>query len=268
MTRRTDDLRGSLFDRVEELSRRFAQLLSEANPVAEVPAAPGWTVDDMAAHMVTVVRRYGQGPRGEGDWVRDPADLPGLNQRLIQELAPATMEERVREIREETSSVIAQIEGYGDDPPAFEFNGGERVRADDALGLLAGEFLVHGHDIAETTARPWPISAEDVETVLRGAEQVLPGFVDGSRAGGHSATYVVEVARGGAHRWRFDDGQLRCGVEASGPVDCHVRGRPGALLLVMYGRIPAWRAALTGKVFAWGRRPWLALSLADRFHNP
>lgn len=267
MVSRTDDSDG-LLARVDELGRRFEQVLSEADPEAAVPAAPGWTVHDVAAHMVTVVRRYGQGPRGEGDWVRDPVDLPGLNQRLIDELGPTTMDDLVRQIREETSSVIAQIDGYGAEPPAFEFNGGEQVRADDALGLLAGEFLVHGHDIAEASARPWPISAEDVETVLRGAEQVLPGFVDRTRAAGHSATYVIHVVGGSAHTWRFDDGQLHCGADAGGPVDCHVRGRPGALLLVMYGRVPAWRAALTGKVLAWGRRPWLGLSLADRFHNP
>ncbi len=63
MVRRTDDSDGLLLERVEELGRRFLDLLAEADPAAAVPAAPGWTVDDVAAHMVTVVRRYGQAGR-------------------------------------------------------------------------------------------------------------------------------------------------------------------------------------------------------------
>ena len=59
---------------------------------------------------------------------------------------------------------------------------------------------------------------------------------------------------------RTDFGGYISAADAAEPVDCRVRRAPRALLLVMYGRLPAWRAALTGKVWARGRRPWLALS--------
>jgi hypothetical protein len=47
-----------------------------------------------------------------------------------------------------------------------------------------------------------------------------------------------------------------------------IGGSPQAILLILYRRLSPWRAALTGRVVAWGRRPWLAFSLADRFYLP
>jgi hypothetical protein len=41
-----------------------------------------------------------------------------------------------------------------------------------------------------------------------------------------------------------------------------------AFLLVMYRREPPWPFILRGRLLAWGRRPWLGLSLARRFHTP
>ena len=52
-------------------------------------------------------------------------------------------------------------------------------------------------------------------------------------------------------------------------IDCHIGGSPQAILLILYRRLSRWSASLTGRVAAaWGRRPWLAFSLADRFYQP
>jgi hypothetical protein len=53
-----------------------------------------------------------------------------------------------------------------------------------------------------------------------------------------------------------------------GPVDVHVSADPAALLLVVYRRQSQWRHLAGGRLLAWGRRPWLALTLVGRFHNP
>lgn len=258
----------SAFSRIEQLSQRFAELVATGPPATPVSGSPGWTVRDVVAHMATVVPRYVQGLRGGGAWVDDPADLPALNEQLLRELGPVPVPELVDRIRSDVRSLLAQIRGYGDEVPTFRFNGGESVRSDDALGLLAGEFLVHGRDIADVLDRRWPITVGDVEMALHGVEQVLPGFVDPDRAADHHATYEILLRGGGTYRWRFEGGNLDCQADRDGPVDCRIRGEAAALMLVMYGRVPAWRVALTGRVFAWGRRPWLALSLAARFHNP
>ena len=50
--------------------------------------------------------------------------------------------------------------------------------------------------------------------------------------------------------------------------DCRISADPSAFLLVNYRRRAPWRYVSTGRIVAWGRRPWLGLGLAGRFHRP
>jgi hypothetical protein len=40
------------------------------------------------------------------------------------------------------------------------------------------------------------------------------------------------------------------------------------MLLVFYGRISKWPPVLTGKILAWGRKPWLGLSMTKFLTTP
>ena len=51
-------------------------------------------------------------------------------------------------------------------------------------------------------------------------------------------------------------------------MDCHVSADPVALLLVSYGRRSQWVPVLTGKLLAWGRKPWLGLRLVRYLVTP
>jgi hypothetical protein len=53
-----------------------------------------------------------------------------------------------------------------------------------------------------------------------------------------------------------------------GAVDRHVSADPVALLLVAYGRQTQWIPAVTGKLVAWGRKPWLGLRLVSYLVAP
>ena len=43
---------------------------------------------------------------------------------------------------------------------------------------------------------------------------------------------------------------------------------PATLLLLLFGRIGQWPAILTGKLFAWGPKPWLGPQLRQVLRNP
>jgi hypothetical protein len=54
-------------------------------------------------------------------------------------------------------------------------------------------------------------------------------------------------------------------------VAAHVGGGaadPWSFLLVLYGRSGPLKPALTGRILAWGRRPWLAFTLPTLFRKP
>ena len=104
--------------------------------------------------------------------------------------------------------------------------------------------------------------------ILEGLAPILPGWVDPERARGLTATFQVRLRGQATHVFRFQDGRLRVDPDREPPIDVRISGDPAALLLVLYRRQSPWRHIARGRLVAWGRRPWLALSFAGRFHEP
>jgi uncharacterized protein (TIGR03083 family) len=253
---------------VRAATERFCDLISSLpDPAAPLPGS-SWTVREAVAHVATVAPRYAQGARNEGEWVADPRDLAALNDRQIRQLGPLDLPTMADQLRGEVDALIAQLDRYGPRLPEFRFHGGEQVTADASLGILLGELLVHGWDLARLTRRSWPITGPDLELVIRGLEPILPGWVNPAAAHRHTATYAIRVRGGRTHTWSFNSGKLTVGAPAGHRPDVHIGGRPDTLLPVLYQRIPPWRAALTGRVLAWGPRPQLAFGLPRKFHRP
>jgi hypothetical protein len=222
-------------------------------------------------HVVTVVPRYAAGPEGRGAWAPTPTVLPALNDDEIRALGRPPMGELTGRLLRDLADLHAQIRAYGPAVPTFRFHGGSSIAADQALGILLGELVVHGNDIATALRRPWPIDPAHVELILQGVNPILPGWVDPAGAAGLSATFELRLRGQGTHVWSFADGRLvtaRVGAPGAGVPDVHISGDPAYLLLLLYRRVPQWRGIATGKLLAWGRRPWLAFTLTSRFHKP
>ena len=66
----------------------------------------------------------------------------------------------------------------------------------------------------------------------------------------------------------FAGGTLTVGPCGTRRPDVTVLADPVAFLLVAYGRTSQWSAMATGKLLAWGRRPWLAVRLTSYLVRP
>ncbi len=254
---------------IDLVTDRFAALVTAApDPAVQVPTSPDWTVRDVAVHLATVVVRYADGPEGRGVWTETPLDLPALNHDQIAALGASTVGDLAASLRRELATLQAQIQGYGNNMPSFRFHGGERVRADIALGILLGELLVHGWDVARALRRPWPIDPGHAALIFEGLNPVLPGWVKPDRVRGLTAGFEIRLRGQASHVWAFRDGRLHVNPRDQGQVDVHISADPAAFLLVCYRREPQWKHIATGQMLAWGRRPWLALTLISRFHTP
>ena len=135
-------------------------------------------------------------------------------------------------------------------------------------GLMLGEVVLHGYDVAFAAGRPWPIDPIDAGLSLGGFAPVLGLIVDPDRTRGLSAGYGIELRGGAAMTVRFTDGVY--GLEAAGAasVDVTISADPVAFLMVATGRLSRYEAIALGLLSAGGRCPELALGFPDLFLNP
>jgi hypothetical protein len=77
----------------------------------------------------------------------------------------------------------------------------------------------------------------------------------------------LRVRGGSSYVLCIEDGEGRVASKGA-QVDCTMSVDPVAFLLVSYGRRPLWRAALTGKMLVWGRKPWTAIAFQRHIVTP
>ncbi|MEU7219454.1 maleylpyruvate isomerase N-terminal domain-containing protein [Nocardia iowensis] len=263
----TPPTRAQMANAASRAAEQFIDLvLSAPDPAAPVPATPGWSITDVFGHVAMEPARYRDLARGKGNWPTRVTDLPAFNAEQIRTLPTRNRTELAAILRDGLASFLNIIEGFGDNQPLMNFDGDQRVRADRSLGTLIGEFVVHGHDIAKALGRPWPIPPHVVPMITLGQHQVLPGWINSTEAAGHTATYEFRLRKLATHIYQFSDGHLTIDPPDPGRIDVHISAEPVTALLLNYGRIDPWLPTLTGKLLAWGRRPWLAGRLVTLFH--
>ncbi len=240
-----------------------------------------WTVGDTAAHLVVVFRaftdaiegrlEYWDDRYGEGD-VRTWARLAEGNARTLSEVAGRD-DPRVlaRELRHGVHVFLAATADRSPDSTIrTPWYGEGRTRV---LGcmmcLVLGELVIHGFDIARGLRRPWPIDPNHARRIIGGVfTHMIPLVVNPETTKGLRASYQIDVKGGPRFIVRFDDGTATVEPAGSRSVDCHLVGDPVTMLLFGYGRIGQWGKIASGKLRAWGRKPWLGLSFKRFLLNP
>jgi uncharacterized protein (TIGR03083 family) len=252
------------------LSDRVARLLESApDPRAPVPGLV-WTVRDVGAHLAAGLEAYGSYAAGSTKAVFDITDIPGgsltrSSRAVLDTESECDLAILGSRMRRGAADLLEASEGRATDEVVM-WNG-QPVGLGSLVGIGAGELLLHGSDLAKALGKSWPIAPDEARLVLSSALPLLPLLVNPETAANVTASYELQVRGGGRLTLEFARGTLTVGP-AGKPVDCHVSAEPVALLLVSYGRISQWRPALTGKMVAWGRRPWLGLRLTHYLVPP
>lgn len=260
----------SRFDYIDAALTTGARFLELVDGVEDtetrLPHTPGWTLVDCLGHVALAPTRFLALARGEGEWCRDALDVPDFNAKQIANLPTRDVRVLADRLRDDLDTLVDAVSHFNARVPQMRFDGDRLIRADAALGILIGEFVVHGHDIARAVGAQWWVEPDVVLMIIRGRQQILPSWVDSAGAAGHDATYDIRL-RGCSERYiyEFTDGDLVINPPEPRRPDVHISVDATTALLAEYGRIsPAW-AALTGRAFAWGSKPWLAPRLASRF---
>jgi hypothetical protein len=134
---------------------------------------------------------------------------------------------------------------------------------------LVTHMLGHGYDLARALRRPHMIDRERVALSLPFLLTAMPRVLDPAAAAGRTGSYRI-VLRGGGPRFGvvLTDGEVAVGAEPPARPDCTIVTEPVTFLLMALGRCGPNGAMARGKIFAWGRKPWLAPRFPGYFVAP
>jgi uncharacterized protein (TIGR03083 family) len=232
-------------------------LASAAAVPLDLPATRGlaWTLGETSLHLAGGPALYADFARGRA--LPEPTiDLgPVFARRMaaVPERIPSVLARRLEANTRRYLADTAELPAAHPVP----FFGGVTIELAAQSAILLGEFVVHGHDVARSIGRPWPIEAAHARLIVAAVTAVLPRYVDRARAAGLTATYQVRLRGGPSFQVRFDRGTATVGPPQPGAADCRLTVDPVTFLLVAYGRRSQWPGILRGQLRAWGRRPWL-----------
>ncbi|MGH9279771.1 MAG: SCP2 sterol-binding domain-containing protein [Acidimicrobiales bacterium] len=257
---------------VASASGRLATLLrSVQHP--EAPALGRWNLTEVAVHLSHTLDATVAMASGAGVGLSDLWDLSTLNQMLVTAEGERDLPALADRIVTTSTRLVALARAAAEDDlrpwllPAVE------LPFSTLTCQALSELIVHGHDIAKAEGAPWPIRRADASMVLRGYLFPVLGaagsaLVNKEAAAGVKATYDIHLRGGGRAMFRFDDGLSVTPGPATPPVDCHLSVDPATFLLVAWGRMNQAGGIATGKLFAYGRKPWLGLKLRSLLRNP
>ena len=250
----------------ERAGAAFAALLRGApDGDARVPGLD-WTVADLGAHVVSGARLYAAGIETDEGGFWPDLDSPAHNAAEIAATPERDPSTQADAIDAELPRLRAAWRSRAAE--RVPWHGGLRLDVRDQAAIHLGDLLVHGVDLSRALRRPFPIDRADVALVIEGVASVAPHYVDRDAALGFTATYGLHVRGDGDHTFRFDDGALTVTPGRPPRADCRLSADPVAFLLTGYGRLAVAKAALTGKVVSYGRKPWLGLRFGSLLRSP
>lgn len=243
---------------VRATSGELVQLLSTVqNPAAR--AIGDWSIEDLAAHLTDVYESYPRYIRNEGRLFDRPADITAHNAAVVEAGKGTDVKEAAQRIAA-AARELDELLAHADPTSVVRWHGGAELPMTTLAAIPGSEAIVHGYDIASAEDRSFQPDRSHAALVLANLLHLLPLYVNEQAAARTTATYDLRLKGGGRRFLTFEAATLEVS-ETGGRPDCVVLADAATFLLIGYNRIGQWRPALTGKVVAWGRKPWLALRL-------
>jgi hypothetical protein len=244
----------------EVVPRLVAVVRSVADPNS--PSVGTWTVGDVGAHLAHVFRADTDAIAGRPvpEAIVTKTGIAEATARILAEDSerdPAVLADRMTSLATEFDDAAARSRST-----TVDWLQGIRLPPSAVACHLLNECLIHGHDIAKATGRPWPIQRHHallaIETFVMPLIAALPptAFVDQEQAGSFRARVELRLRGGRPTVMVFDRGSLTLETGRAGDVDAHISADPATFMLVFIGRQGIWKPLLEGKLTAWGLRPW------------
>lgn len=252
----------------DEVAPAVLELVRHAGDSARMVKGCDWSINQLVAHLVSGLECYRDILRGKDSPFASvrAAHVAVLNQAFLDHIL--RRDEGLPDQLEHAQKVWRELITSETLPSTVRYHLGQPVAPMRVAAALLYEPIIHGHDLAMTLGRPWPITPGHVALIMWGLAPVLHGGVVMENARGFTATYQVRLRGQGTYTFRFEDGALTVGGPHEGRIDCRISADPATYLLVASGRLGRISPALRGQMIVYGRRPWLAARFVRLLEAP
>ena len=259
-----------LLDVLDREVRRFSTVVTGADPAQAVPGST-WTVGEAVNHIATGIGAYARYLSGDTTPIIDLSDVAGGS--IGASNARRLADDGERDIATLLAVLHAGLTDLRHAVMAMDLDDevswhGRPVPLRTMLATGIAEVHVHGRDLAGALDQPWPLPRRDAVAMIDGLAPLLPILVDPVSTRELRALVRLRFRDGPELGLTFDRGTLAVGPCGDRRPDVTISADPEAFLLVAYGRASQWPAIATGKLVAWGRRPWLAVRLTSYLVRP
>ena len=249
----------------ERMTEQFVRILRTVEEGQRPVPHLSWAVEEVAAHVLSALRGYRNGVIGEAPaWSAPPhgVDENDVLLRLAPERDLVVLADAILEAGEAFRLAVRERPGE-----TLRWHGGVEAPWVGVVGALAGDIMIHSWDIAVACSRRPAISSADADLYLASSLHITPFMVDAAKARGFNSTFELRARNGTSTTLAFRDGSLTVTPGHPANADCRIVVEPVAYVLAVMGRTWLWRPAITGRMFVYGRRPWLGLKLRSLIHS-
>jgi hypothetical protein len=249
-----------------ESTRRFVDLLRSVSEPSTT-AIGHWTILQTAKHTSHIYDIFPTLLEGGSSPVADHRKLAEAWERRLAEDGETDLGRIADRIDVSSALFLEDIEKIGWED-VVNWHGGLKIPVYSLACILINESAIHGLDIAGAEGRAWNIAPEQARAAIQGLLPALPHFLRDDAAAGMDTLYELKVRGSEPVRLRIEGGRLSVGDGDDSSVDCRLSVDPVDYLLIGYGRRSQWGPILTGRVVAYGRKPWLGLKFGKLFVSP
>jgi uncharacterized protein (TIGR03083 family) len=251
---------------MRDTASRWAELLRSVEDPNRT-AIGYWTIAEVAAHTTHIYRILEAMIGGTPSPIADHLALAEHWDKELRdddEREPKVLADRI----EEGAARIETAARAEDWEKQVTWHGGIPMPLYSLPCIVVNESEIHALDVASAESRKWDIPRSKALLAIYGVLPAVHRFVRDDVAKDMTATWQMNLRGGDTIYFVLRDGSLEMTIEAPEKIDCRVSAEPLEYLLVGYGRKSQWGPVLTGKIVAYGRKPWLSLTLGKLFRSP
>lgn len=265
---RPTELPEGLADAIRTTAEEIAELLRGAPDTGAPVPGLTWTVGEVAAHLAqanALMAEIAAGRTiGHGDGT--PQSIAAANEQALAAFGERAARPLAAMIVAQSAACLDAVAGRSGDETLMTPMG-PMNRA--VLGsYLLTHMLGHGYDLARALKRPHMVDRARAALTLPFMIEAMPRVADAAATAGLNARYAVRLWGGGRFGVTFVDGAVTVDHRPPDRPDCTISVEPVTFLLMALGRCAPLGAMARGRVFAWGRKPWIGPRFPEYFKAP